>query len=77
MVANVAKKCMPLHEVEAIRDRVRREGISDGQLADMLGCSRTHVNQMFNHAAPMRIVYRWAIIAIIAELRRNAASQLP
>jgi len=50
---------------------VRKEGITDGQLADILGCSRTHINQLFNHATPMRVLYRYAIIAVIVELRRN------
>ena len=62
---------MPRREVEAIRDRVRAEGLTDSQLGDILGCSRTHINQMFNHAAPMRIVYRYAIIAVLTEIRRN------
>ncbi len=62
---------LPKHEVESIRDRVRREGISDGQLADILGVSRTHMNQMLNNRQPMRLVYRYAIIAVILELRRK------
>jgi hypothetical protein len=68
---------LPAYEVDTIRNRVRKEGIGDGQLAEILGCSRTHINQMFNHAAPMRRIYRYAIMAVILELRRNKSEQLP
>ena len=67
----MTERLIPRPEVEAIRSRVRKEGITDGQMAEYLGCSRSHINQMFNHAAPMRVVYRYAIIAVIAELHRN------
>lgn len=68
-------KALPPHEVEAIRNRVRKEGITDGQLADILGCNRTHLNQMFNGRQPMRVIYRYAIFAVIIERRRNAKEQ--
>ena len=76
MAVSVVKN-VPPHEVDTIRTRVRKEGITDGQLADILGCTRTHINQLFNHKLPMRKVYRYAIMMVIIELRRNKSEQLP
>lgn len=73
----MSQSSLPHHEVDTIRNRLRKEDIKDGQLAEILGCSRTHINQMLNHATPMRKVYRYAIIAVIMELRRNKSEQLP
>jgi len=71
MSGAVKPKLCPAHEVEAIRRRLRADGVTDGRLAGVLGISRTHLNQMLNHKVPMRVLYRYAILAVMVELRKR------
>ena len=72
------KHCTPM-EVDAIRDTLRDAGISDQQIANILGVSRTNMNLMFNHLSPCRTIYRWAIAAVLAwdKSELDAVRKLP
>ena len=59
-------------EVDAIRNRLRRDEITDGAIAEELGVSRTQWNQMLNHAQPMRRVYSFAVIGYMVMAKANA-----
>ena len=59
------------HEVVEIRNRLRRDGVTDGELAKALGVSRTQMNQMLNERQPMRTVYRWAVLGYLLLRQRN------
>ena len=59
------------HEVNEIRNRLRRDGISDAEVAKALGCSRTQWNQMLNERQPMRTVYRWAVLGYLMVRKKN------
>jgi len=54
-----------------MRNRLRKEDITDGTVAEALGMSRTQLNQMFNHAQPMRLIYKWALIGYMVMRRAN------
>ena len=65
------KRMCRRHEVDSIRARLRKEEIPISQLSQVLGVSRTHLSQMFNHRQPMRVLYRYAILAVLLEIKRN------
>lgn len=69
----VRNRHVPPAEVTAIRNRVRREGVTDTQLSATLGMSRVQLNQMFNGHQPMRMVYKYAIVGYLIMRKANAS----
>ena len=72
----IAQRHCSVREVNAIRDRLRKEGITDGAVSDALGCSRTQWNQMLNGHQPMRRVYRYAVIGYLIMRKTNRNQHL-
>lgn len=70
------RHCTPA-EVDSIRNRLRKDRITDNKLAAVLGVSRTQINQMLNGRQPMRRVYRYAIMSAMVEITRNKQAVLP
>ena len=67
------RHCTP-EEVIAIRNRLRREKVTDEAIASTLGVSRVQWNQMLNEAQPMRLVYKYAVIGYMVERKLNQRS---
>jgi len=58
-------------EVNAIRNRLRRDGITDEAISSAMGLSRVQLNQMLNGHQPMRRVYLYAVIGYMVTLKAN------
>lgn len=61
---------------EELRTARKAMGMTQGQLAQALGYSRTHVVRLERGALPITTVLAWAICGLIWAARQGAASQV-
>ena len=69
------RHCTP-EEVDAIRNRLRREQVTDEAISSTLGVSRVQWNQMLNGHQPMRLLYKYAVVGYMVG-RRLGQRSLP
>ena len=75
MTEKTEVKFVAPEQVESMRARLISMGIKLPLLADMLGLSRSNTTAIVNGKRPMRVVYRYAILAAILEIARKRKAE--